>query len=205
MRHAESTWNLTGRYQGRIDTELSEQGQEQARLLAESLGSIHLDAIYSSPLRRALHTAIAIGLPQNLDIQIESDLTEIDHGAWNGLLRSEVEKRYGPLLQQWLVSPSKVRMPRGESLGDVSVRANRSLVRILKVYPEGTAVICSHNAVLKVIIAASIGIDLDRFWVMGIDNASVSILEFGDRRSRLLCLNDTCHLGQYHSAPEQAL
>lgn len=206
VRHAESTWNQTGRYQGRIDTELSDQGQKQAALLAERLKSLPLTAIYSSPLRRALHTGITIGVAQNMDIRVEPDLTEIDHGAWNGLLKSEVEKRFGPLLQQWLVSPSKVQMPGGESLVDVSQRANAVLSRILTNHSEGAVAICSHDAVLKVLIAALIGMDLDRFWAFGIDNASISIVECDQDCNHLLCLNDTCHLGQYRTEMgEQAL
>jgi broad specificity phosphatase PhoE len=140
-----------------------------------------------------------------LEVRVEDDLTEIDHGAWNGLSRSEVEKRYGLLLQRWLASPSRVRMPGGESLGDVAQRAGKVVSRILKEHQQGTVVICSHDAVLKVIIASAIGMDLDRFWAMGIDNGSISIIEFGDRLPRLVSLNDTCHLGPYLSEPvEQA-
>lgn len=205
LRHAESTWNLTGRYQGKIDTELSEQGQRQAALLAEGLDSVHLDAIYSSPLRRALHTAIVIGIARGLDVKVETDLTEIDHGTWNGLLKSEVEKQYGPLLQQWLTSPSKVRMPQGESLEDVSRRANRVIDHIVANHPGESVVVCSHNAVLKVVIATALGLDLDRFWAINIDNASISILEYGDRYPCLVSLNDTCHLGNTRSEYDQAL
>jgi len=206
VRHGESTWNQTGRYQGRIDTELSEQGQKQASLLAERLSSIPLAAIYASPLRRALHTAITVGVAQNMDILVEPDLTEIDHGAWSGLLKDEVEKRFGPLLQQWLVTPSKVQMPRGESLVDVSERAKAVLSRILAEHPQATVVICSHDAVLKVIIADLIGMHLDRFWSFGICNASISIVECNRGFHSLLCLNDTCHLGPYRTeTDEQAL
>lgn len=206
VRHAESTWNQTGRYQGRIDTELSDQGQKQASLLAERLKSVPLAAIYASPLRRALHTAITIGVAQNMDIRVEPDITEIDHGAWSGLLKDEVEKRFGPLLQQWLVTPSRVQMPSGESLVDVSRRARAVLSHILVEHPEGTVAICTHDAVLKVLIADLIGMHLDQFWAFGICNASISIVECTQGYNRLLCLNDACHLGPYRTeTDEQAL
>ena len=206
VRHAESTWNLAGRYQGRIDTELSELGLKQAQRIAEHLKPFKMDAIYSSPLRRALHTAIAIALEQGMDVRVEEDLTEIDHGAWNGLLRSEVEKRYGPLYQLWLTSPSKVRMPGGESLTDVSERTRRVVSRIIKEHGDGQVVICSHNAVLRLIIADLLDLSLDRFWAIGIDNASISLLELGGGKPVLLRLNDTCHLGEFRSRlPTEAL
>ncbi len=206
IRHAESTWNPTGRYQGRIDTELSEQGQHQAALLAQHLRPFPLEAIYASPLRRALHTAIAIGISHGLDIRVEADLTEIDHGAWSGLLKDEVEKRFGPLLQLWQEAPSQVQMPGGESLRQVRQRAQGVVERILAGHQRAVVGLCSHDAVLKAIIATALGLDLDCFWNMGLDNASMSIVDWGEVGPRLVLLNDTCHLGGYRSAmAEQAL
>ncbi|MBI4302540.1 MAG: histidine phosphatase family protein [Chloroflexi bacterium] len=206
VRHAESTWNPTGRYQGRIDTELSEQGQRQAFLVAERLRLLPLNVIFTSPLRRALHTAIAISSPHNLDVRVENDLTEIDHGAWGGLLKEEVEKRFGPILQQWLMKPSQVQMPGGESLFQVSQRASGVIQRILASYSEGRVAVCTHDAVLKAILLQALGLNLDSFWNLGIDNASISILEFDAGDVRLVVLNDTCHLGGLRSATsEQAL
>lgn len=199
IRHGESTWNLTGRYQGNIDTELSERGVQQAACVSERLKDVSLDAIYSSPLRRAFHTAIAVALPHSLDIQVDEDLIEIDHGAWNGLLKEEVEKRYGPLLERWLQTPSRVKMPGGESLGDVARRVQKALGRIAAAHPQGAVAICSHDAVLKTIVALSLGMDLDNFWGIRLDNASITIIDYDGEGSRILVLNDACHLGGWRS------
>lgn len=195
VRHGESTWNLTGRYQGNIDTELSELGVRQSACVAERLRGMHLDAVYSSSLRRALHTAIAVALSHSLDIQVEEDLVEIDHGAWNGLLKEEVEKRYGPLLERWQLTPSQVKMPGGESLSDVARRVQRVLDRIADAHPQGSVAVCSHDAVLKTIVALSIGMDLDDFWTVRMDNASITVIDYDREGSHILVLNDTCHLG----------
>jgi broad specificity phosphatase PhoE len=206
VRHGESTWNQTGRYQGRIDTELSDLGQAQVEKLGEYLKSTPLDAIYSSPLRRAFHTALAISLPRGGDVVVDEDLTEIDHGAWNGLLREEVEKRYGPLLQQWMETPSQVKMPGGESLEEVCTRAHRALSAITEAHPEGRVGLCSHDAVIKSIIASTAGMSLDKFWSFRLDNASISVIFLGEPFPRLIRLNDTCHLGELRSnLGEQAL
>ena len=206
IRHGESTWNLTGRYQGRIDTELSERGQEQASHLAACLKGAPIRAIYASPLRRAFHTALAIALEHGLDVAVEPDLTEIDHGAWNGLLRQEVEKRYGPMLQQWLDAPADVTMPGGEGLNDVRERSWAVIAKVAQLHPEGLVAVCSHDAVIKTLIATALGMDLNRFWSLRLDNASTSLIEMGERPVRLVYFNDTCHLGKLRSdVSEQAL
>lgn len=206
IRHGESTWNLTGRYQGRIDTELSDRGQEQAKRLAEHLKRLPIRAIYSSPLRRAFHTALAVALDHGLDVVTEDDLTEIDHGAWNGLLREEVEKRFGPLLQQWLQTPAQVTMPQGEGLEDVGRRAWSVMEEVARRHPRNLVAVCSHDAVIKTLIATALGMDLDRFWSLRLDNASVSLIEMGQAPARLIYFNDTCHLEEWRSdVAEQAL
>ncbi len=202
IRHCESTWNLVGRYQGRIDTELSELGMKQAEMIAEHIkNSFKLSVLYSSPLRRALHTAVIIATKLGIGVEVREGLTEIDHGAWNGLLRSEVEKRYGPILNEWLTHPGRVRMPGGEGLMDVLDRAWRVVEEIIEKHEGEDVGICSHNAVLKVIILKALSLPLDNFWRIGIDNASLSLLSL-DGEMRLSYLNDTCFLGPYRSESE---
>ncbi len=206
IRHAESTWNHIGRYQGRIDTELSDLGHQQAKLLGKRLSRIPLDAIYSSPLRRALDVAQAVATAQEKTVTLEDGLMEIDHGAWNGMLKAKVAERYGAILEQWRTSPSQVLMPGGESLDDVSRRTNVVMDRVLANQTQGTVVICTHDAVLRVIIAASLGLSFDRIWAIGLESASITTLQVEDGRPYLTCLNDTCHLGKYRSVmAEQAL
>ena len=60
VRHGETMWNVAEIFRGRIDIELNETGIKQAELLAEYLSNVKIDAIYSSPLKRALKTALQI-------------------------------------------------------------------------------------------------------------------------------------------------
>src|SRR5690349_17933268 len=98
VRHGESEWNRTGRYQGQEDAPLSELGLRQADALANRLKNESLDAIYTSPLQRALRTAEAIARfhPQ-VPFREDKALYEIHHGVWQGLLASEVRERYPDL------------------------------------------------------------------------------------------------------------
>jgi probable phosphoglycerate mutase len=145
-------------------------------------------------------TAIHIATEQGMDVQIEEDLTEIDHGRWNGLMREEVEKQYGPLLQVWQSQPSKALMPGGEDIGGVAERSLRGLRRIVARHPDQRVLIATHDAVLRVIICHVLGLSLDQIWCIKTENASVTWLEFdADGDPRLIRLNDTCHLANLRS------
>ncbi|MBI3952889.1 MAG: histidine phosphatase family protein [Chloroflexi bacterium] len=198
-RHGESTWNPTGRYQGRIDTELSELGQQQAELLAARLSAVPLSAVYSSPLQRAHDTAYAIAVRHGLAVHEEEALTEMDHGQWCGLLKAEVEHHFGPMLQRWYEHPAQVQMPGGESLVHVEERACAALQRIVAAHPGGSVAVCTHDVVLKVVVAQVLGLGLDQFWSLRLDNGSLSVVDYTERGASLAALNDTCHLGKFRS------
>ena len=195
VRHGESAWNRDGRYQGRIDIELSPLGRDQVALVGQRLAGLQLSAIYSSPLRRAMDTARAIAAFHRLEIVPEEEITEIDHGVWSGLLRNEIQEQFTEDLETWINKPTLLRVDGAETLHEVAERAHRSVGNIVQKHPGDTIVVVSHDLVIKVIMALAMGMDLDRVWFIKLDNASVSELEYGERGVRLVSLNDVCHLG----------
>lgn len=195
VRHGESAWNCIGRYQGRIDVELSPLGRDQVVLVGQRLARLQLSAIYASPLRRAMDTARAIAAFHNLEIMPEEEITEIDHGVWSGLLRDEIAEKFADDLETWINKPTQLQVAGAETLHQVAERALRSIDSIVEKHPGQRIVVVSHDLVIKVIMAQAMGMDLDRVWFIKLDNASVSELEYGERGVRLVSLNDVCHLG----------
>src|SRR3972149_8520189 len=84
-RHGETEWNLAEIFRGRIDVELNETGLKQAELLGEYLSHTEIEAVYSSPLKRALRTAQAIAQYHRLDVQTSPGLIDLNLGDWQGL------------------------------------------------------------------------------------------------------------------------
>ena len=97
VRHGETEWNVAEIFRGRIDVELNETGIKQAELLAEYLSNVKIDAIYSSPLKRALKTAEIVAGSHKLDINITPGLTDFNYGKWQGLSHQEVKDKYKEL------------------------------------------------------------------------------------------------------------
>ena len=102
-RHGESDWNAESRFQGHSDRPLTSLGRQQAETLADELAATAaLDAIYSSPLRRAFDTAVAVGDRLGLEPVAVTDLSEVDVGGWTGLSRAEVQERFPDAFARWL-------------------------------------------------------------------------------------------------------
>jgi phosphoserine phosphatase len=192
-RHGETEWNVGEIYRGRADVGLDEVGIKQAELLGEYLSNIKLEAIYSSPLRRASDTAGIIARYQGVGVQIADGLIDFDYGKWQGLSEGEVNKLYPALHKEWHDNPQLVKMPAGESLSDVGERAGGVVSDVLSEY-EGTVALVSHRVVNKVLICSLLGLDNSHFWNIKQDVAGITIFDYVDGRFILTRHNDTSHL-----------
>lgn len=102
VRHATTDWNLKGRLQGHIDTELNEFGRRQALVLAGELLSLGISKIISSDLKRARQTAEIINQRLNVPLILDRRLRECSFGSLEGLDKSGALKKYGPeILRDW--------------------------------------------------------------------------------------------------------
>jgi broad specificity phosphatase PhoE len=192
-RHGETEWNVEETFRGRIDIELNETGLRQAELLAEYLGNLKIDAVYSSPLRRALKTAEMIASHHKLDVEIAPGLIDFDYGKWQGLPHQEVKDRYKELYGKWLKNPHQVKMPDGESLNDVRERALSVVDDVVAKY-EGTVVLVSHRVVNKVLICALLGLDNSHFWNIRQDTCGITTFTYANERFILTEHNNTSYL-----------
>ncbi|ADC89511.1 Phosphoglycerate mutase [Thermocrinis albus DSM 14484] len=205
VRHAESTWNPEGRYQGLLDPELSQRGLQQARLLAEALRNVPFDVIYSSPLRRTYLTALEIAKGRDVHVVKDERIREIDHGVWSGLTVEEVKRRFPETFRMWMEEPHRTSFEGGESLTDVYRRVADFVEEIKRKHQHQTVAVVSHTVPIRAMYCYLLGVDLSRFWSFGCDNASYSVIHLEENRNVIQKLNITCHLGEYYVEAHSAL
>jgi len=193
VRHGETVWNVEKIYRGRTDVKLDEVGIEQAELLGKYLSNWELEAIYSSPLKRALDTANIIARYHKIGVHITDGLIDFDYGEWQSLPEQEVKKLYLTLHDEWHNNPHKAKMPGGESLADVRERAAGVVDDVFSKY-EGSVVLVSHRVVNKVLICSLLGLDNSCFWNIKQDVGGITIFDYVDGRFVLTRHNDTSHL-----------
>ena len=102
VRHGETEWNRTNRFQGISDISLNARGKAQAEALAQALKDEPIDVVYSSPLTRARETAQAIRQfhPSSRYFE-EEGLKEMDLGDFEGMAASGWAKQYPEFKKKW--------------------------------------------------------------------------------------------------------
>lgn len=182
VRHGATEWNYTRRAQGTADIELNEEGWRQAREVARQLEPFRVSAVYSSDLKRALHTAEVIAAANDVPVVTDPDLREIDQGEWTGLPVDEIARRWP---EQWGSARHYSTRPGGESPADVRRRALAAVVRIVSAHPDETVALVSHGGTIRWLSAEALGYD-DRgsARIRGVGNGGVVAVEVsldGDR------------------------
>src|SRR5213076_1063225 len=89
VRHGATVLSAEDRFAGATDVQLSEEGREQARRLAERLRAEKIAAVFASPLGRTLETARIIAASHGLEVELRDGLREISHGRWEQMTRHE--------------------------------------------------------------------------------------------------------------------
>jgi broad specificity phosphatase PhoE len=195
VRHGQTAWNRAERFRGLSDVSLNSTGLGQAHAAARRIVSTwQVDAVYSSPLKRAQETALAIAQRCGLKAQTRDGLTDLNFGEWQGLTFEQVSQTYPEQYQLWLTAPQKMRVPGGETTSKVRRRAMETLRELLVAHPEGTIVLVSHQVVCKILALAMIGLPVSRFWRIQQDNAAINVFDYVDGGFITRNLNDTCHL-----------
>jgi len=200
VRHGETEWNVEEIFRGRIDIELNETGMKQAELLAEYLSHLQLEAICSSPLKRALTTAETIAGYHKLGVNVAPGLIDFNYGEWQGLPHQEVKDKYKELYAEWINSPDQVRIPAGESLDDVRERALGVVKNVVARY-EGTVALVSHRVVNKVLICALLGLDNSHFWNIKQDTGGTTTFTYEKERFILTEHNNPAYLKSLQKVP----
>jgi probable phosphoglycerate mutase len=196
VRHGETEWNRIHRFQGRSDQPLNKTGQEQADALAMALKNESFSAVYTSPLTRAMETALAIKVfHPSAPIFEEEGLIEMDLGDFDGMEGKKWITEYPDLRRIWQATPSKIAMPGGESLIEVQDRATEAVDRITGSYPSGsTLLLSSHNFVIITILCYATGIHLDQFRTLRQGTAAYNVLYKEGEILRAEIINELSHL-----------
>ena len=196
VRHGETEWNRIHRFQGRSDLPLNQTGKEQAHALALALKSESFVAAYSSPLARAMETALAIkAYHPAAPLFEEKGLIEMDLGEFDGMKAQKWAAQYPDLRKTWQATPSQISMPGGETLIEVQARAIETLNRITESYtPGSTLLLSSHNFVIITILCYATKTHLDQFRTLRQGTAAFNVLCKEGENLRAEVINERSHL-----------
>jgi ribonuclease H / adenosylcobalamin/alpha-ribazole phosphatase len=215
VRHGRTVYTAEGRYSGRGDVPLSDEGIAEATAVAHRIDRLArgrpaddsarssaeydrpaLAAIITSPLVRCTATADVINarFGGDIPIRIEPDLIECDFGAWEGRTFAEVAQGWPEHMQRWLDSPA-VAPPNGESFRAVATRVRRVAAGLRAAYPSQTIVVVSHVTPIKVLLRDALAAGDAFLYRLHLDPAGLSIVDsWPDGGISVRTVNDTSHL-----------
>ena len=188
LRHGETDLKGERRFVGQVDPPLNEKGLEQAHLWRRELHIEQFDRMYCSDLIRSYQTAEIIAGDQPERMTVVPELREINLGAWDGLLMSEVQERFA-LEWKWRGEDlAGYRPSGGESFGDLQGR-------VVPVFDElvadtsGNLLVVGHAGVNRVWLCHILGIPLNNLFRLAQDYGRLSIVDCSGEPLRLITLN----------------
>lgn len=195
IRHGQTIWNESGRYQGSTEVPLSNLGIAQAKCAAKWFEKIALDGIISSNLGRAVKTAEEIAKIKNLKVETIAGLQELHFGDWEGKTFDEIEHQWPGMINEMYHNPESLRLPRGESFVELQQRALRAVNEIINRGDNKTYAIISHGAAIRAVICGLLKIPLGTAWNFSLYNTGITCMtHYMEDRTILNFHNLTEHL-----------
>lgn len=195
VRHGETIYSQSGGYCGSIDPDLTPEGHEMAKDFAAAYKSIPWQAIYCSPMRRTRATARPLCDALGMEPQFRDGLKEIHYGAWEGKSPEEVMRDYAQDYVRWLTEPAWNPPTGGETAVQLASRASLVITEIQQNYSDGSVLVVSHKATIRVVLCSLLGIDLGRYRDrLDVPAASISVLKFDVHGPMLQNLGDRSYM-----------
>ena len=173
VRHGQTLHNVAGIAQGWNDSALSDHGRKQVLRLAERILEYAPNALYSSPLGRAMSTAQAIADATRLPILPLEDFREMNYGGWEGRSFLDVRREHEDIYQRW-INDGEAACPNGESHMDVRRRIERALQSI----DDERAVIVTHGTAIRIAATALLELPVMASRHFAQDNAAINVFHW---------------------------
>jgi broad specificity phosphatase PhoE len=170
VRHGETEWSASGRHTGRTDVALTPAGESEARALGASLPTLGVRpaACRTSPRRRAVETAVLVGLGDGL--VVDDRLAELDYGDYEGRTTAEIraERPSWDLFRDGC--------PGGETLEAAARRADALLADLAPDEGDGDVALAGHGHFSRILAARYLGLPPSEARHLALGTASLSIL-----------------------------
>jgi probable phosphoglycerate mutase len=184
LRHGETEWSISGQHTGSTEIDLTENGRTQAKQAGRVLSGLSLDnpLVISSPRQRTLVTAELAGLTVD---EISPLLAEWDYGEYEGVTTEKIRET----VPDWLVWTHGC--PGGESVAQVSERADRAIAMALQHLESHDVVFVSHGHFSRAVITRWVELPLVEGRRFGMRTASIAMCGFEHGIRQLLALGLT--------------
>lgn len=195
VRHGETEWNRTGRWQGHADVPLSDEGRDQARRLARRLKSERerIDRVYASDLGRAFETAEIVAAELALPVHPLIELREIHIGSWSGLTSDQIRSQFPHEWQLHETGDDFRRGGHGETMADFRSRVGRAAEELVQQHPGERLLLVTHGGAIRALLYY-VSLRAVQVEEARVENTSLTEVVFEEDAVRVVRVNDIAHL-----------
>jgi len=176
IRHGVTQANLNKFYAGSTDLPLAPEGERQAEALSERVKAMRPDKILSSPLKRARDTARIATSGIDLDIELDSNLREVDFGKWENKSYMDIVRDNKDEVDRWFSWDPDFGFPGGESYKSFSKRVKSVMERMIN-ENAGTLIVFTHGGVISHLMCLILDLPFQNQFSLLLPPASFVMLE----------------------------
>ncbi len=178
IRHGEPAEEFQNRFYGQLDVPLSDRGKQQSVAVAQRLGSIPFDAVYSSDLQRAGFLADALADPLGLPVRRLEVFRERKFGILQGMSEEEMRERHPEEYQAWNANRPLYSIEGGENFEQLRDRILPAVDTLVEAFAGGRIALVAHGGPIRVLIAHILAMPLTHVFHFTLDYACVNVVEF---------------------------
>ncbi len=198
LRHGQTSFSRANAFCGSgLDPELTEDGAAMAQAFADFHAATPWQAVFCSPLQRAVLTATPLCQKLGIAPELRPQLREIGYGEWEGQSVESVSREWHDDYIRWSADPAWNAPTGGETGTAIARRVLETVVEAQQRWSDGNVLLVSHKATIRIALCSLLGIDVGRFRErLGCPVGSASVVEFGAHGPLLQSLADRTHLSQ---------
>lgn len=199
VRHGQTKWNQERKMQGAKNSDLTELGIEEARILGEYLRDTDFDVIYTSPLGRTLETTENVKGDRDIRVEVIDQLQEMNFGDLEGRILAEAREEFPEIMQKLWEDPLNYRTETGEDYYELFERVEEGLEVLVEKSRENKvekALVITHGVIINVILSLVKGKGVGNVWDTGVvKNTSLTVVEVNSKdQMEVKVYNSTEHL-----------
>jgi ribonuclease H / adenosylcobalamin/alpha-ribazole phosphatase len=189
MRHGEVEAPHVGAFIGRTDVDLSPTGRHQSHAIAAYLEPARVDAIVTSPAKRAKETAKPLARSLGMHLDERAGFWEMNFGAWEGLRWDAIASRDPEFAERWQSDPAEHACPGGETTREFAHRVEAALQGVLAEFKGRTVALVSHAGVNRAILGTVTGLPYMETFAFAQDYGAINAAAWGEHGGQIALVN----------------
>lgn len=180
IRPGSTDYDEQGRIQGTLDIPLSERGNREVARLIGGLRDRPVEVVYMSTCTPAAQTAEAVANALGVKFKKLTDMQNLNHGLWQGMLVEEVKRKQPKVYRQWQEQPASVHPPEGETIAAAQARVATAMSKLTKKHKKGVIAVVVPEPLASLVAQHFRRDELGDLWKASLEHGQMETIVVGE-------------------------